>query len=347
MAAAPKSICVLRLSAIGDCCHATAVVQTMQRHLPDTKFTWVIGKVEHQLLQGLPGVEFIVFDKSQGLSAFWQLRRQMKERHFDILLHMQRAIRASIASLFIPATRKVGWDRERARELQWLFTNERVEAQQEPHVIDGFFAFAAHIGISQRELQWNIPLTPDVDQWRQKSLPQEGKILVINPSASDPRRNWTIEGYAQVADHVRKTYGWHIVLTGGPSPQEIDFATKIAQRCEMKTTNLAGKTSLKQLFATMQRADLVLTPDSGPAHIATAAGAPVVGIYMHSNPRRTGPVLWRDKVINLYDDEIIRQYGKPYPELRWGIRAKTKDGLQKLPAQQVIEHVSKIIDELK
>jgi len=137
----PQSICILRLSAIGDVCHAVASVQAIQRRWPKVKLTWVIGRLEFQLLNGLVGVEFIVFDKKAGFKGYFELRKILKNRRFDILLHMQVALRASLVSLLIKAKQKWGFDRARAKEGQWLFTNCQIAAQKEPHVADGFLNF--------------------------------------------------------------------------------------------------------------------------------------------------------------------------------------------------------------
>ena len=146
-----NSICILRLSAIGDVCNAVAAVQAIQRQHPEAKVTWVIGKVEKMLLDGLPGIELIVFDKSQGKEAFKQLKHTMLNRQFDVLLHMQVALRANWAARLIPAKRKIGFDWNRAKELHTLFTNERIKKQTEAHVLEGFFAFAEKLGDSESE----------------------------------------------------------------------------------------------------------------------------------------------------------------------------------------------------
>ncbi len=138
----PKNICILRLSAIADICHTLAVVQLLQRHLPKTEFTWIIGKNEASLLKELPNTEFIVFDKSSGLSAYIDLHRNMRKRHFDVLLHMQIAFRASIASLLIPALTRIGFDRKRAKDLQWLFTNKKISPKPRQHMQDGLVGYA-------------------------------------------------------------------------------------------------------------------------------------------------------------------------------------------------------------
>ncbi len=102
--AAPRSVCLLRLSAIGDTCHAVAVLRTLQRAWPQTQFTWIIGKTEARLMSLIEGVEFIIVDKRAGSAARRELRRSLRQREFDVLLHMQLAFRASLIARSIRAT---------------------------------------------------------------------------------------------------------------------------------------------------------------------------------------------------------------------------------------------------
>ena len=126
---APEKVCLLRLSAIGDTCHVVPLLRTLQSAWPRTRFTWVIGKLEAKLMSLIPDVELITVDKGAGLSAFSRLRTEMKRRGaFDLLLHLQLSIRASATAACIPAPIKLGFDKPRARELQWLFTNRRIAA---------------------------------------------------------------------------------------------------------------------------------------------------------------------------------------------------------------------------
>src|SRR5262245_29611267 len=130
----PKSICILRLSAIGDVCHMVSVVQRIQKAWPKTEITWVIGKLEASLLKDLPNVEFILFDKKAGLPSYYNLFKQMRNRYFDVLLHAQVAFRANLASALIPARVRLGFDRKRAKDLQWLFTNHKIPYTPKQHV---------------------------------------------------------------------------------------------------------------------------------------------------------------------------------------------------------------------
>lgn len=103
----PHSLCILRLSAIGDVCNTIAAVQAIQRQWPQTRITWVTGKLEAELIQSLPDVQVIVFDKKLGWRAYTQLWQQLKSERFDALLHMQYAFRASIATL--GSKRAINW----------------------------------------------------------------------------------------------------------------------------------------------------------------------------------------------------------------------------------------------
>src|SRR5512138_1589924 len=104
---APGSVCILRLSAIGDTCHVLPVVRTLQRAWPDARFTWIIGKVEAKLLGHIPDIEFIVVDKNSLAGSYRTLRKAMRGRHFDVLMHMQMALRASLLSMLVPARIKL------------------------------------------------------------------------------------------------------------------------------------------------------------------------------------------------------------------------------------------------
>ena len=159
LSSAPDSVCMLRLSAIGDITHALPVLRTLQHHWPETKITWIIGKNEHALVSEIEGVEFITFDKSLGLGAYHDVRNKLAGRSFDVLLHMQLSLRASIASMLIKSKIKLGFDRERAKDMQWLFTNEKIFPRStRQHVVDSFLEFPTRLGL-EPILKWGLPVS--------------------------------------------------------------------------------------------------------------------------------------------------------------------------------------------
>lgn len=331
----PQSVCFLRLSAIGDVCHAVAAVQALQKHWPDTKVTWIIGKVEAQLLQGLDHVELIIFDKKAGFAGMKAVWQQLKGRRFDALIHMQLALRASLLTLGIHARYKVGFHRRRAKEGQWLFTNRKIADHQSTHVLDSFLAFIEYLGVPRTAPTWSMPIGEPERAFARQQLHDKPSV-VICPAASKDERNWLAERYAQFADYVT-TQGYQVVLCGSPAPREVQLATTISGLMTQPVINLVGETSLKQLTAILGEAKLVLAPDSGPAHIATTQGTPVLGLYAHSNPKRTGPYFNIDDVVSVYEKNVTEQQGKPLHELAWSTRAKGADLMQQISLAEVIK----------
>ncbi|MCF2859025.1 glycosyltransferase family 9 protein [Pseudoalteromonas sp. SMS1] len=329
-----SSICILRLSAIGDVCHAVSAVQAIQRAHPNAKITWVLGKVEAMLLTDLPGVEFVIFDKKRGKAAFRDLKSHFKGRKFDVLLHMQVAFRANIAALHIPAKIKIGFDKGRSKELHSLFVNQRIEPQQEPHVLEGFQNFARAIGADIDHACWEMPYT-EKDEFQAKALLDGlNKVFVISPAASKKERNWLPERYALLADYAAEK-GFDVVITGGPTDMERDLSEAIIKHAHCAITNLVGKTQLKTLLCVLKEAKLVLAPDTGPAHMAVTVGTPVIGLYAHSNPKRTGPYLYQQYVVEVYHKNLLAQKGKTAAQLPWGTRVKGQDLMAQIDVEQV------------
>lgn len=337
-----QSICILRLSAIGDVCHAVAVVQAIQAHYPDAKITWVIGRIEAALLKQLPNIRFVIFDKRDGVMAYQKLRTQLPET-FDALLHMQVALRANIAAACIRATRKIGFPKHLSKEAHGLVVNERVQALPQPHVLEGFAAFATAIGVPDFVPAWNIPISSDDQVWLEALLLEahlnERKIFVISPSASNAERNWLPERYAQVADYAAAK-GFCVVLCGGPTEHEKALGQAIVDRCTKSPINMIAKTSLTQLLSMLKAADIVLSPDSGPAHMATTQGTPVIGLYAHSNPARTGPYHSLPWVVEVYHQHLALQ--KSDQLHRWGVRVKG----ERLMADISVNAVTAMFDSL-
>ncbi len=346
LATPPNSVCILRLSAIGDICHTLPVVRTLQKSWPDTKITWIVGRLEAELVRDIPGIEFIIFDKAQGWKAYRKLYRTLRGRRFDVLLQMQIALRASVASLLIRSKIHLGFDKARAKDYQWLFTNARIGAKQKQHVMEGLFGFAEALGIEQRLLEWNIP-QPVTAVTRVESLVGNVEpILVISPCSSDRRRNWrdwSPERYAQVVDHAEQTMNLRVVLTGGPSEREKSMGRAIEEQCHSSPINLIGKTNLKELLVVLDRAVAVITPDSGPAHIATTVGTPVIGLYVTSNPLRTGPYLSRQWTINHYPEALLDELGKSVDELPWGTRVRNPEAMQRISVEEVTGMLDKLL----
>ena len=300
LAEPPRSVCILRLSAIGDACHVVPIVRTLQQAWPATQLTWIIGKTEAHLMHLIEGVEFITVDKRSVLESRRALHSQLRGRRFEVLLHMQLALRASLLAQCVPAVVKLGFDRARARELQWLFTNARIRARTREHVLDSFFGFLAALGIEERLLRWDLPLPAGALAYAARLIPDAQPTLVISPCSSHPLRNWRPERYAALAAHAARQHGMRVILAGGPSEPERQLGMQIERASAVPLINQIGKDTLPELLALLARATLLVSPDSGPVHMATMVGTPVVGLYAATNPARSGPYLSGRWCVNAY-----------------------------------------------
>jgi len=201
----PESICVIRLSAIGDCCHTLAVIRSIQSAWPQTRLTWIIGKTEHKLMKDVNDVEFIIFDKSAGWRGYLDVRRQLRGRRFPVILHMHASMRANLLTRFIPADRIIGYDRARARDYQWLFTNERIPATPRQHVLDAMFSFIEHLGLRNRDLHWDMPIPPQDRQFARDTCTGPGPVCIISPCSSQRFRNfrnWSVDRYSEIGNYL-------------------------------------------------------------------------------------------------------------------------------------------------
>jgi heptosyltransferase I len=334
---------MLRLSALGDVCHVLPVVRTLQDAWPGTRISWILGKLEHKLLGHIPDVEFIVFDKKAGLDGYRSLRRQLAGRHYDALLHMQLAIRASLAAALVPARVRIGFDRSRARELQWLFTTDRIEARTREHVLDSLFGFAETLGVRYRKMRWDIPLPPAAVDYARRAIPDEQPTLVVSPCSSHALRNWSAERYAAVADHAAARHGMRVLICGGRSELEKEYGTRIERLMGRPCVNLVGKDTLLELLATLQRATLLISPDSGPAHMATTVGTPVIGLYAATNPARSGPYYSRPWCVDRYAAAAQRFRGRPAAELPWTEKIEQPGVMDLITPADVIERLDALM----
>ena len=322
--AAPRSLCLLRLSALGDVTHVLPLLHTLRGAWPEVAVTWVIGKGERRLLDGLPGVRFVEYDKKSGIKGMRALRRDLGER-FDVLLQLQVSARANLLSAFIPAKRRIGYDRSRSKDGHGLFINERIADRPGIHVLDAIGSFAEALGLQRDAVVWNLPVPDEAHAWARAQWDDDGRrTLMVSPCSSHALRNWRAERYAALADHAAAA-GWRIVLCGGRS--ELERSTGDAIRAVMASADvldLIGKDTLKQLPALLARADLLVTPDSGPMHIANAMGTKVLGLHAASNPNRSGPYSDRRYCVDRYDDAARKFRGKPASELKWGSKIEAE-----------------------
>ena len=313
-----QHVCLLRLSAIGDTCHAVAALRALQAAWPQTRFTWIIGKIEARLMTAvLPEIEFITFDKGATLKELVRLRAALRGRPFELLLDMQLSFRASLVSSLIRAPIKLGFDRARARELQWWFTNARIAPAASEHVLDSFMGFVKACGIEPMPPSWDLVLRKEDLEYARGIITDERPTLLISPCSSHPARNWSAERYAAVANHAIARHEMRVVLVGGRSAVERDMGAAICAAARGPLVDQIGKDTLPQLLGLLSQSTVLLTPDSGPAHMATMVALPVIGLYAATNPARAGPYYSRQWCVDKYDAAAQKYLGKPASTIPW------------------------------
>lgn len=321
------------------------LVRNLQRAWPDTRITWLIGKLERSVVGDIGGIEFLTYEKSSGRLEGEPCARYLARRRFDLLLHLQASWRANALAWRVRAPLKLGFDRQRARDGQWLFTNRRIEANPKAHVAEGFLSFGDALGIPRGPLCWDIPIATADREFASSVIAADQPVMVLSPCSSQRARNfrnWPVERYAAVAKLAHERHGIRTLITGGPTDLERKYASGIVELAGDAATDLVARTSLKQLLALIERALCVLAPDSGPVHMASAVGTPAIGLYATSNPARTGPLDGR-WCVSVYEQALQTFLGTSPERVRWGQRVRDPAALELITTEDVLQRLQSIV----
>jgi heptosyltransferase I len=333
----------VRLSALGDVCLAVPLVRTLQHAFPDAKITWVTTAPMLQLLEGLDGVEFVLAEKASHPFAYLAFWRRMRSRSFDVLLGAQASFRAHFLYPLIRAKRKIGFAKNEARDAHWFFVDEHVRGRRE-HLLDSFLAFAEALGATKRILEWRLPISAGDDAFAEKQLGSE-QWIAINAMASKLERAWQPESYAGLIKACLERWKCNVVLTGGPSKVECMLGEALASESAKpsRLLNLVGRTTPKQLAAVLARAKVLVAPDTGPVHIATAVGTPVVGLYAVARPELTGPYHSQHLVVNRFPEAVRTILGKDPDQVSWKTRVKSSRAMEVITVEDVLQKLEQVL----
>jgi heptosyltransferase I len=329
----PDNICVVMMSAVGDAVHVLPVVNALKRTNPRTRITWVLQPGPAALVRGHRSVdEIVVFDRARGLSAFADVRRELAQRRFDLVINLQVYFKAGIVTAMTRAPIKLGFDRSRARDFNWLFTNKKIPASPVQHVQDQYFEFLTALGVSADPLAWDLGPWSNEREWQSRFRSSIQKpIASIVVATSKPEKDWFPERWAEVADALSEQYGMQVVLVGGNSERELAAERIVMEKAKHKPRSELGS-GLRNLVSILDASALVLTPDTGPLHMAVALDRPVISLMGYTNPKRTGPY-------RRFHDLIVDAYGEPgenYP-----ISMENRPGrMSRIEAKHVLDKVA-------
>lgn len=336
-------IAIVRFSALGDVVMVSAAIKALQRAFPDAEITWLTSPLTYSLLQGMPGVQFVVVDKPRSFSDYHVFYRRFRERDFDVVLAMQANLRINLLYPALRAPIKIGFDRTRAREGQWLFCDQRIPFHDN-HLVDSFLSFVKQLTGQAAEAVWNLPIADPDYAWANEQLsPLPSPLIAIHPHASKAERNWLPERYAEV---IQKSSG-SIVLTGGSSLAERTLCQQLCAIAPDRTLDICGKTSPKQLAALLGKVDVLIAPDTGSVHIARAMGTPVIGLYAVASPKLTGPYQRMEYCVDRYPQAVRKYLGKDPEQLPWNTRVHHPDAMSLIEVDDVLQQLALVLDGAK
>ena len=293
------------LTAVGDAVHVLPVVNAIKRHDPQSRISWVVQPGPASLVRGHPHVdEIVLFDRARGWRAFLDVRRALSEREFDVVLDLQDYLKAGLITSFARAPVRLGYDRARARDLNWLFTNRQIPPHARQHVQDEYLEFVAALGLPTEPVEWKLGPWPEERDWQREFVARfDRPIAALVIGSSRPEKDWVAERWAAIADVLHADYGLQPVLAGGRSPREEETERVILERARHKPAS-ALNSGLRRLVSILDASSLVVSLDTGPLHMAVALNRPVISLIGFSNPQRTGPYRkFHDLVVSAYGAE--------------------------------------------
>ena len=297
----PKRILLIKPSAIGDVVHTLPILALLRKRWPAAHIAWLLTPACVGLLEGHPMLnETLVFDRRKfgrgwrdpasalGLVEFL---RQLRGHDFDLVIDLQGLFRSGILAWETRSPVRIGF--ANARELAPVFYTHRVKIDTpEQHAIDRYLKLAAALGCDvSSPAEFPFHVTDDDRAQTSNLLNGTDKYALLLPGTNWATKRWPVENYAALVAPLRDRFGLASVVAG--SPDEVDLASHVGG------VNLAGKTTLRQLVALIERAALIIANDSGPMHIAAGMNRPLVTLFGPTNPVRTGPYRRDDSVLRV------------------------------------------------
>ena len=305
----PQRILIVKLSAIGDVIQTLPMLEALRHQYPQAQIDWLVEEDASELLFGHPALNRVLvsrrkswqkrlFQKGQFLATYREVKRfilELRGARYDWVIDNHGILKSGILVAISRGRRKIGFKPFPgiADEGNYLFTNERYQPLPiEKHALERYLDLIAQVGVSLEEpgLKFSIPTEArnQAEKWiREKGL-TSFPLVIIHPLAKWSTKQWPLENFARLADHLAAR-GASLVFTGGPDDR--DAVESILDRMQRRkgTANLTGETGLKELAALFSCADLVLSTDTGPMHLAAAVNAPLIALFGPTAPWRTGP----------------------------------------------------------
>lgn len=276
------------MGAVGDVTRGLVLPSIIKEAFPDCKIGWVVEPISQSLVRMNKHVDkVIVFQRSKGISGVPDVIREMKSFKPDVVLDLQRHFKSGVFTYLSGASRRIGFHRKNAKELNWLFQTERIPFRSDATPkIDHYLLFMEQLGIrtsGNRDYSLILPnVSDDVGD-----LLKDKPIGFVLGSAWDTK-DWPLSGFIELTRKIREKSNVNILLFG--SKGQIPLGEEVIAKSNSNGVyNLAGKTSLAELCSVISKCSVVIGPDSGPGHMAAAVGVPYVSLFGPTSPQRTAP----------------------------------------------------------
>jgi len=302
-----RRILVVRTDKIGDVVLSTPVIKNLRRYFPNSYIAMMVSPNTKELVEGNPYLdEVIVYDKEnehKGWFASLRFSRYLKKKRFDLAIILHPTNRVHLVTFFAGIPQRVGYN----RKLGFLLTDKIPHTKQlgQKHESEYNLDLLRYLGLKDLENQIFVPIKAEAKKYVEQLLEKQGIreddfLIAVHPSATCPSKRWPPERFAELCDKLKEKYDLKILVVAGP--KDIDLAQKLINMMKEKAINLAGKLSLGELAYLLKRCRLFISNDSGPVHISSAVGTPVISIFGRNqaglSPLRWGPLGKYDRVIH-------------------------------------------------
>jgi lipopolysaccharide heptosyltransferase II len=297
MRVSAKRILIVLLGAIGDVVRALPLANRLRAGYPRAQIAWAVEPRAAPLLEHHPALDArLVFERAGGATAFWRFLRRVRAQGFDLALDLQRHAKSGLVSFASAAPIRVGFDRRNSKELNWLWNTHSIE-RVEPRgwKLEQYLRFGALLELPESPIAFDIVLTA-AEEARVTALlaPLGRPFAAFFVGSTWESRLWFPKGFAAVADAL-DTLGLDVVLLGGSDVSASASAT--STRARRPLHDLSARTTLRETYGVLARARVAVGPDSGPMHLAAAAGTPVVSLWGATTPARSAPYGSEDLVL--------------------------------------------------
>lgn len=281
---------LIRLGAIGDVVNALVLACALKREWPEVRIGWAIHPRARGVLDGHPAIDEIHEIDPRGRGSLVESIATIRARGYELTIDLQRLFKSGLLAFLSGAPRRLGFDRNRSRELSWLFSNEKL-APHDPqrHVVDQYLEFARNLGVARPQVEWRLAPAEGERETAARRLAGAERWAVLHLGAGKPANRWHAAGWARLAATLAGDDGLSVALVGGGAEQPEAAAVRALLPVGRDVLDLTGKTTLGELMAVLERAAIVVSADSGPMHLAVALGRPVVALFGPANHLRTGP----------------------------------------------------------